>query len=165
VYVEVLAVLARGHVTRTLHCRGRLVTLRLRSLPGREIPELFDGDRIVAKYKNAKKTGKKSKKASKEADEDAEESSQEEHGDEASVDSEDSDLYSEGEDQDDGSSKSKRKRKKLAYHTKIFKVLSIHWGLMPYINLLVEGAASRGGGSSNRSSSNKCCFAICEMIA
>lgn len=175
------------------HLNTCLITLRLRSLNGRELPELSEGDYITAHYAFKPRDNKaKDDSDDTDSDDDEEGSSHGEQGkrrgsskrkhttkkgdgdDDGNEDSSgDEDVESSGSDSDEASSdasgdengnKRRRRRQKNKMRVKeyVFKVLSIHWGLMPYINLILKGGSSRKGG---RSTGGNChAFAVCELI-
>jgi hypothetical protein len=150
------------------------VTLRLRALPGNDLPDLFEGDRIVGRYRKAR--GRQSQgrgKARRTKDDEQDEVSSNDDGDnkDSNYEAADNSSESEGDHEslDDDSSGDRAgariKKRKQRYRIKIFKVLGIHWGLMPYVNLVLEGASARRGGGSNRSTSDRNCFAVCEVVS
>lgn len=167
--------------------RDKIVTLRVRALPGKTLPEFFEGDRIIGRYRvlgrgmrgkrrgsKRKRTGKKKKrrKSGSDDDKDSDSDDDDDDDDEVSEDSDDdgyddddiSDDESTDDDDDGSPSKNRKRKRRRRYRTKIFRILSIHWGLVSYVNLLLQGSSARRGGGNDRSSSDKNCFAVCEVL-
>ncbi len=115
------------------------MTLRLRALPGKDLPELFEGDRIVGRYRKSKGVrkgkGRRRKGDASEQDEVSSDDDEDDEDDDGELDGEYKSLDDDSMDED-----GHRKKRRQGFRIKIFKVLSIHWGLMPYINLVLEGS-------------------------
>jgi hypothetical protein len=114
----------------------RLVTLRLRALKGKTMPELVEGSVIVGLYKKSGDGGG--------------------GGDSSSGESQDS-----GVSDDDGGGGGHRAQRQ---HSRAFKVLELYWGYKSYVNLVLEGSCARECGGGARSSSDRNCFVVCEMV-
>jgi hypothetical protein len=111
----------------------RLVTLRLRALNGKTMPELAEGSVVVGMYKRR------------------------EDGGGSGSESENS-GHSDNDDDDDGENRARRQ------HSRAFKILELYWGYKSYVNLVLEGSCARECGGGARSSSDRNCFVVCEMV-
>ena len=146
---------------------GCVVTLRMQAVRGREIPELSEGDTLVGYFflgrAAAKGTGRKgtTRGGSKRDDDGDDASSQQSLSSDSSGDDAEDSSSSDSGSRSDERRKRRRRRRRGAC---TFRILSIQWGLMPYINLQLQGAAARRGGLAGRSSSRTRCFAVCELV-
>jgi hypothetical protein len=149
----------------------RLITLRLRALNKKVLPEVFDGDIITGTYyssstkrRRKKQTGKsKQRKGDTDMDNSSSDSSSDDDNDDQDEESESQSSDDSDSGSEDRQGRQKRKRRKKI-HTHVFRILSVHWGLKAYVNLVMEGASARRGGGNNRSTSEKNCFAVCELV-
>ena len=125
---------------------NEMVTLRLRAFSKeRDIPDLCEGDVMVGICRRAKRKKKKIQ---------AREDDIQDHGGGSG-----DDRRSSMDEDEDGEDGEYSRGKEIT-----FKIASIHWGLAPYINLLLHGADARKGGLSGRSASSRHAFAVCEVV-
>jgi hypothetical protein len=154
-----------------LECSGgRMVTLRLRALRGKSMPDLSEGDVIVGMYTRGgsgggmaggtRDTGSSSLLSSESGGGDGDDASSRSSSIASLSSSSSSDEAEGGRGRRDGQREDNQKR----LHRRVFRILDIHWGYKSYVNLVVDGSSARRGGGGGRSASDSNCFAVCEMI-
>ncbi len=163
--------------------RDGIVTLRVRSLKGKSLPEFSEGDSIIGCCKlQASAKGKKKKRNREKkrmANDFASQSDEEEEDLDEGYDSDGEEEYTDDEDyetdceEDDDSDSRERKKKpeggknknrRKTNYSCTFKIDSIYWGTASYVNLLLDGSSSRNGGGNNRSQSDRNCFVVCKVL-